>query len=138
MRRRPILRNNGKHAVHGANRAPDAYRPIPGDFVRALLEVLIIRVNRVILLLLQLYRRTLSPLLGQRCRFDPSCSDYASIAVARFGSVRGGLLAVWRLARCQPLSRGGFDPVPQVFTLRPAKHDHDAPHTHHSGEEPHE
>jgi len=96
------------------------------------------RVNRFILFLLNLYKRTLSPLLGQRCRFDPSCSDYARIAIARFGSTRGGILAAWRLARCQPLCRGGFDPVPQVFTLRRASNDHEARHAHHSGEEPHE
>jgi len=97
-----------------------------------------LRVNRFILLLLQLYKRTLSPLLGQRCRFDPSCSDYAGIAIARFGSARGGVLAAWRLARCQPLCRGGFDPVPQVFTLRRATNDRATPHAHHSGEEPHD
>jgi uncharacterized protein len=74
--------------------------------------------TRLILLLLAGYQRLLSPLLGARCRFHPSCSSYARIAVARFGPARGGLLALWRLARCQPLCEGGFDPVPQTFTLR--------------------
>jgi len=64
------------------------------------------------------YKRLLSPLLGPRCRFHPSCSDYARVAVARFGPWRGGLLALWRIARCQPLCRGGFDPVPETFTMR--------------------
>jgi len=75
-------------------------------------------VVRLIVALLGLYKRLLSPLLGARCRFEPSCSDYARVAVARFGSGRGGVLALARLARCQPLCRGGFDPVPQTFTLR--------------------
>lgn len=74
--------------------------------------------TRLILGLLALYQRVLSPLFGQRCRFDPSCSSYARTAIARFGAARGALLALWRIARCQPLARGGSDPVPLRFTLR--------------------
>ena len=73
--------------------------------------------TRLILALLAIYKRLLSPLLGARCRFHPSCSDYARVAVARFGSWRGGMLALWRILRCQPLCRGGFDPVPERFTM---------------------
>jgi hypothetical protein len=80
---------------------------------------------RLILALLAVYKRLLSPLLGVRCRFEPSCADYARVAVARFGAVRGGILGFWRLARCQPLCRGGFDAVPDTFTLRRARR---APH----------
>jgi putative membrane protein insertion efficiency factor len=75
-------------------------------------------VTRFILALLAFYKRLLSPLLGSRCRFHPSCSDYARISVARFGAGRGGILAMWRIARCQPLCAGGLDPVPEIFTLR--------------------
>jgi putative membrane protein insertion efficiency factor len=75
-------------------------------------------VTRLILFLLRAYKRALSPLFGARCRFHPSCSDYARIAIARFGPARGGVLALWRIARCQPLFRGGFDPVPESFTMR--------------------
>ena len=71
-----------------------------------------------VLFVLAAYKRLLSPLLGARCRFHPSCSDYARVAVARFGTLRGGLLSMWRIARCQPLCRGGFDPVPE--TIDPA------------------
>jgi putative membrane protein insertion efficiency factor len=78
-------------------------------------------VARLILALLAVYKRTLSPLLGARCRFEPSCADYARVAVARFGAWRGGILGLWRLARCQPLCRGGFDAVPDTFTLRRAR-----------------
>jgi hypothetical protein len=83
--------------------------------------------TRLILFLLDLYKRLLSPLLGARCRFHPSCSDYARVAVARFGAWRGGVLGLWRLVRCQPLCRGGFDPVPERFTMRRCA-DKDSPH----------
>ena len=69
--------------------------------------------------LLRGYKKWLSPLLGQNCRFHPSCSDYARIALARFGSTRGLWLATWRVARCQPLCRGGIDPVPETFRFWP-------------------
>jgi len=83
--------------------------------------------TRFLLLLLRLYKRWVSPLLGQRCRFYPSCSDYARIAVARFGPLRGSVLAAWRIARCQPLCRGGEDPVPGQFTLRGCRHGESTP-----------
>jgi putative membrane protein insertion efficiency factor len=71
--------------------------------------------TQLILWLLRLYKRWISPLLGSRCRFHPSCSDYARIAVTRFGPWRGSLLTGWRLLRCQPLCSGGEDQVPEHF-----------------------
>ena len=59
------------------------------------------------------YQRTLSPLLGPRCRFHPSCSHYALEAIERFGVARGGWLAISRISRCHPLNAGGLDPVPE-------------------------
>jgi putative membrane protein insertion efficiency factor len=59
------------------------------------------------------YRRFVSPWLPPACRFHPSCSAYAQEAVASHGALRGSWLALRRLLRCQPFSRGGFDPVPQ-------------------------
>ena len=73
--------------------------------------------TRLLLALIAIYKGALSPLFGPRCRFHPSCSDYAREAVTRFGAGRGGLLALWRIARCQPLCAGGIDPVPDTFTL---------------------
>jgi len=68
--------------------------------------------------MLDAYRRWLSPLLHSvsgvsgACRFQPTCSEYAMVAVARHGVLYGSALAFWRLLRCNPLGRGGFDPVP--------------------------
>ncbi len=55
---------------------------------------------------------TLAPLLGGHCRFEPSCSRYASEAITRHGARRGAVLALRRLLRCQPFSTPGYDPVP--------------------------
>ena len=67
--------------------------------------------NRIVLTLLRAYKWLLSPLLGPTCRYVPSCSEYAMEAVARFGVLRGGCKAAWRLVRCHPFAKGGFDPV---------------------------
>jgi putative membrane protein insertion efficiency factor len=75
-------------------------------------------VTRFLLFLLGVYKRIVSPLLGSRCRFHPSCSDYARIAVLRFGPLRGGMLSLWRILRCQPMCEGGVDPVPDHFHFR--------------------
>jgi len=56
--------------------------------------------------------------LPSSCRYEPTCSAYAATSIGRFGVARGGLLAAWRLLRCNPFSHGGFDPVPERFTLR--------------------
>ena len=74
--------------------------------------------KRLLLMIIAAYRRLLSPVLPRRCKYEPSCSVYASTAVRRFGAARGALLAAWRLLRCNPFSHGGFDPVPERFTLR--------------------
>jgi uncharacterized protein len=66
----------------------------------------------VLLAALRGYRRFLSPLLAPRCRFLPSCSEYAVQAVERHGAARGGWLALRRVARCHPFHPGGHDPVP--------------------------
>jgi putative membrane protein insertion efficiency factor len=73
----------------------------------------------VVRVLILAYQRALSPLLGPRCRFYPSCSQYALGAVERFGVARGAWLAVRRIARCHPWHPGGLDPVPAA-PRRPA------------------
>lgn len=68
--------------------------------------------RRLVLLAIRGYQLTLSPLLGPRCRFHPSCSHYAAEAVERHGLIRGSGLALARLGRCHPFNPGGYDPVP--------------------------
>jgi hypothetical protein len=72
--------------------------------------------------LIRLYQRTLSPLLGPRCRYYPSCSAYGLQAVQSYGILRGSVLAGWRILRCNPFSHGGHDPVAAqtLFRRRPA------------------
>ena len=88
-------------------------------------------VSRLILVLLALYKRWISPLLGPRCRFHPSCSEYARVSVARFGAMRGCWLAASRLARCHPLCDGGIDPVPMAFSWRARRAQPPSNGTHH-------
>ena len=70
---------------------------------------------------LRLYRRAISPLLAPRCRYHPSCSGYAVDAIETYGILRGGVLAVWRVLRCNPWSHGGYDPIEAqtLFAARP-------------------
>lgn len=65
----------------------------------------------LVLDLLRLYKAVISPFLPPACRFEPTCSEYASEAVSKFGVIRGGMLAFWRILRCQPFCKGGYDPV---------------------------
>lgn len=79
------------------------------EIVRTLAEI----PRQVLTGLVRIYRRLLSPLLGPRCRFHPSCSAYALEALQRHGAARGSWLAARRVVRCHPLNEGGLDPVPE-------------------------
>ena len=74
--------------------------------------------KRLLLGAIRAYQRRISPLLPRRCRYEPTCSAYAVESIRRFGVLRGSVLASWRLLRCNPFSHGGFDPIPDRFTLR--------------------
>jgi uncharacterized protein len=80
------------------------------------------RVARALGLLLvwpiRVYQRFISPLLGDRCRFYPSCSEYMARAITKHGPLRGTYLGTRRLLRCHPWNPGGFDDVPETFTWR--------------------
>ncbi|MBL8862036.1 MAG: membrane protein insertion efficiency factor YidD [Planctomycetes bacterium] len=73
---------------------------------------------------LRVYRRFLSPLKPPMCRFAPTCSQYAITAVEEHGIWKGTALAIWRILRCQPLARGGYDPVPPRRARARCEHDH--------------
>lgn len=68
------------------------------------------------MLLIRGYQYLISPVLGNNCRFYPTCSCYAHTAIARFGVFRGGWLALRRIGRCHPWNPGGVDPVPEVLS----------------------
>jgi putative membrane protein insertion efficiency factor len=72
---------------------------------------------------IRLYRRVISPALPQRCKYEPSCSAYAAQAIQEYGILRGLVLGAWRLARCNPWSHGGFDPVQAQRLFRPRDSD---------------
>ena len=76
----------------------------------------------LLLLLLRAYKLGISPLLGQNCRFYPSCSDYAAEAIREHGAVKGSVLAARRLCKCHPWHPGGLDPVPKKSPGEPAAH----------------
>lgn len=68
--------------------------------------------KRLLLWLIRFYQRSISPRTRPRCRYIPTCSEYAKTAVERFGTARGGYLAARRILRCHPFAKGGYDPVP--------------------------
>ena len=69
-------------------------------------------IRKLFILPIKFYKRFISPLLGDRCRFYPTCSDYMMEAIQVHGVIKGLILGCWRLLRCQPFCKGGFDPVP--------------------------
>ena len=82
------------------------------------------RASRIVLAPVRGYQRFISPVLPRRCKYHPSCSAYAVQAVESFGILRGVVLAVWRVLRCNPFSHGGHDPVSaQTLFSTPSRHD---------------
>jgi putative membrane protein insertion efficiency factor len=73
----------------------------------------------VVIAPIQFYRRFISRLMPSRCKYHPSCSEYAVEAVRTYGVLRGLVLAAWRLLRCNPWSHGGVDPVEAQTIFRP-------------------
>jgi putative membrane protein insertion efficiency factor len=68
---------------------------------------------------IRVYQKLISPMLGPRCKYYPSCSEYAVQAITKFGILRGLVLAGWRVLRCNPWSHGGVDPVEDQRLFRP-------------------
>lgn len=61
---------------------------------------------------IRFYQRNISPFLPGTCKYYPTCSKYAILAIEKYGPMKGSLLAIWRILRCNPFSKGGYDPVP--------------------------
>jgi uncharacterized protein len=81
--------------------------------------------SRILVAPIRVYKRVISPALPRRCKYHPSCSTYAVQAIESYGILRGSVLAVWRLLRCNPFSHGGYDPVSaQTLFRRPPKSAH--------------
>jgi hypothetical protein len=85
------------------------------NFLKKFIDMLVKNYNIskfIVLVLIRGYQLIVSPVLGPACRFYPSCSQYASLAINQYGVVKGSYLAFRRLLRCHPFHPGGFDPVP--------------------------
>ena len=69
-------------------------------------------IARAMMAVIRFYRRHISPCMPPCCKYYPTCSQYALEAIRRYGALKGGALALWRILRCNPFSHGGYDPVP--------------------------
>ena len=70
--------------------------------------------KNILLLLIQIYRRSISPLFPPSCRFQPTCSQYGLEAIEKFGAIKGTWMTLKRILRCHPFHSGGYDPVPSL------------------------
>ena len=70
--------------------------------------------KKLLIGLILIYQKYLSPLKATKCPYFPSCSQYGLEAVRQYGALKGGMLSIWRILRCNPFSKGGYDPVPSI------------------------
>jgi len=68
--------------------------------------------KKIFIAVIKIYQKYLSPLKSFKCPYYPTCSQYGLEAIEKYGAFKGGLLALWRIIRCNPFSKGGYDPVP--------------------------
>ena len=68
--------------------------------------------KKILITIIRFYQRYLSPLKSTKCPYYPSCSSYGLEAIRKYEAFKGGILALWRILRCNPFSKGGYDPVP--------------------------
>lgn len=67
--------------------------------------------KKILIRTIRFYRKNISPMTPPRCRYIPTCSQYAIEAIEQYGALKGGIMSLWRILRCNPFSKGGFDPV---------------------------
>lgn len=102
--------------THESSQRPDASgaaRPAStrGDFVAPRFLAVRAFPARLLILFVTLYQGTLSPYIGRQCRYQPTCSAYCIEAVRKYGAIKGGAMGLWRICRCHPFAKGGYDPV---------------------------
>lgn len=68
--------------------------------------------KKILIRMIRFYQKNISPLKSTKCPYYPTCSNYALQAVEKYGAFKGAVLALWRIIRCNPFSKGGYDPVP--------------------------
>ena len=68
-------------------------------------------ISRGLIAMVRWYQRNISPLIGGHCKYRPTCSQYMIDAITKYGPVKGVLMGIWRILRCNPFSKGGYDPV---------------------------
>lgn len=71
-----------------------------------------LNMKKIIIFMIKFYQKYISPMKHTKCPYIPSCSQYGLEAVEKYGAFKGSLLAIWRIIRCNPFSKGGYDPVP--------------------------
>lgn len=71
-----------------------------------------IAMKKLLIYIILFYRKYISPMKTTKCPYIPTCSEYGLEAVQKYGALKGGCLAIWRIIRCNPFSKGGYDPVP--------------------------
>ena len=76
------------------------------------MEKLEIDMKKLFLFIIKFYRKYISPMKSTKCPYIPSCSEYGMEAIEKYGALKGGALALWRIIRCNPFLKGGYDPVP--------------------------
>lgn len=79
---------------------------------RELMRRLEFIMKKIFIFIIKFYQKYISPMKRTRCPYTPSCSQYGLEAIEKYGVIKGGWLAVWRILRCNPFSKGGYDPVP--------------------------
>ena len=75
------------------------------------MEKLEIDMKKLFLFIIKFYRKYISPMKSTKCPYIPSCSEYGMEAIEKYGALKGGALALWRIIRCNPFSKGGYDPL---------------------------
>lgn len=78
--------------------------------------------KKIFIAVIKFYQRYLSPMKSTKCPYIPTCSQYGLEAVEKYGAVKGGIMASWRILRCNPFSRGGYDPVPDPVSKGKGSH----------------